>query len=68
MDQMVPRENIELMPLVLSASQKALLANALSVTNRVPSIPTANGVQGAEENSWKNCWNWLVRPVSLTGS
>ncbi|KAG2070002.1 hypothetical protein BDR04DRAFT_1100665 [Suillus decipiens] len=37
---------------VIDEHQRVLLDKALSVVERLPSI------QGPEEPSWKNCWNW----------
>lgn len=44
-----------------SDNQKALLANALAVANRVPGQAPVQGGPAAEETAWKNCWNWFVR-------
>ncbi|KAG2147925.1 hypothetical protein DEU56DRAFT_783179 [Suillus clintonianus] len=37
---------------VIDEHQRVLLDKALSVVERVPNV------QGPEEPSWKNCWNW----------
>lgn len=41
---------------VLDENQKILLEKALSVVERIP--PPVSTVNSADENAWKNCWNW----------
>ncbi|GAA5892899.1 uncharacterized protein JCM6883_007507 [Sporobolomyces salmoneus] len=52
---------------VVDDNQKALLANALAVANRVPSQAPVQGGPAAEETAWKNCWNWNL-PDAAFGS
>ncbi|GAA5965750.1 hypothetical protein JCM3765_007331 [Sporobolomyces pararoseus] len=52
---------------IVDDNQKALLANALAVANRVPAQAPVQGGPAAEETAWKNCWNWNL-PDAAFGS
>ncbi|KAG8783878.1 hypothetical protein FS842_007102, partial [Serendipita sp. 407] len=48
---------------VLDDNQKLLLEKALSVVERVP--PPVAGGGSADENAWKNCWNWNLTDAAF---
>lgn len=46
-----------------SDNQKLLLEKALSVVERIPPPVAAGG--SADENAWKNCWNWNLTDAAF---
>ncbi|KAG8836232.1 hypothetical protein FRC17_008968 [Serendipita sp. 399] len=48
---------------VLDDNQKILLEKALSVVERIPPPISAGG--SADENAWKNCWNWNLTDAAF---
>ncbi|KIM27296.1 hypothetical protein M408DRAFT_171942 [Serendipita vermifera MAFF 305830] len=49
---------------VLDDNQKILLEKAMSVVERIPP-PVAAAGGSADENAWKNCWNWNLTDAAF---
>jgi len=47
-----------------SDNQKILLEKAMSVVERIPP-PVAAAGGSADENAWKNCWNWNLTDAAF---
>jgi hypothetical protein len=58
-----PSDIIILQILCSSENQKILLEKALSVVERIPPPVIAGG--SADENAWKNCWNWNLTDAAF---